>query len=433
MNGYSEHVTAKRSIYEHALEAGGFDAAIVAAGALVYPFADDLDYPFRANPYFSEWVPVQDRPASYLILRSGRQPELLLPAPGGFWDSPPSDPPGWVADALSFSYYAGHTELRSHLMALGRTVWIGEPEPILDSLHATEHNATAVTDFVDYHRAYKTEYEIACLREASHRAAIGHRAARTAFLEGGSELEIHLAFLAATRCADEELPYRSIVAVNENAATLHHTVRAKKVPENARSFLIDAGQACRGYASDVSRTHVAATESDSRFAGLIADLDKLQQQLVTGVNTAKGFPELHELAHEGVTELLVEHEIVSGGLEQAMASGVSRIFFPHGLGHLLGIQVHDLGGHMAAPDGTLAPPPENHPHLRFTRALERSMVFTIEPGIYFIPALITEFEQQSLLNHSVIEELGKYGGIRIEDNVLITATGTENLTRDAFF
>ena len=108
---------------------------------------------------------------------------------------------------------------------------------------------------------------------------------------------------------------------------------------------------------------------------------------------------------------------------------------PHGLGHLLGIQVHDAGGQLADASGTLAPPPAQHPTLRLTRTLEENVVVTVEPGLYFIPRFLKALREgphHALLNWPLVEAMTPYGGIRIEDNVRITADGVENFTRDAF-
>ena len=104
---------------------------------------------------------------------------------------------------------------------------------------------------------------------------------------------------------------------------------------------------------------------------------------------------------------------------------------PHGVGHLLGIQVHDVAGHQQSTRGDMLAPPAHSPMLRNTRQCAEGMVFTIEPGCYFIPLLL-EAERQSdrsgLYNWDLIDQLYYMGGIRIEDNVCVTADGVENLT-----
>ena len=94
--------------------------------------------------------------------------------------------------------------------------------------------------------------------------------------------------------------------------------------------------------------------------------------------------------------------------------------------------MHDVGGHLAGASGAKAPPPEQHPHLRNTRTIEPAHVFTIEPGLYFIEMLLQEFrdgEHAERFNWSLIDELAPLGGIRIEDNVVVTEDGHRNLTR----
>jgi Xaa-Pro dipeptidase len=118
-----------------------------------------------------------------------------------------------------------------------------------------------------------------------------------------------------------------------------------------------------------------------------------------------------------------------------VSSGISSAFFPHGLGHLLGLQVHDVGGLQAAPEGGEIPRPEGHPYLRTTRPLAENAVVTIEPGLYFIPSLLSALKNGSQgrhVNWSKVDEFRKFGGIRIEDNVVARPAGPENLTRDAF-
>lgn len=134
-------------------------------------------------------------------------------------------------------------------------------------------------------------------------------------------------------------------------------------------------------------------------------------------------------------QLLAEASIVSGDPDTLLATGVTAAFFPHGLGHLLGVQVHDVGGFMSDEAGNTIDPPSGHPFLRLTRTLEEDMVLTIEPGIYVIDMLLEKLRgtpAESHVNWDEVEWLRPYGGIRVEDNVRVTAEGCENLTREAF-
>ena len=121
--------------------------------------------------------------------------------------------------------------------------------------------------------------------------------------------------------------------------------------------------------------------------------------------------------------------------QDALDLGVTSAFFPHGIGHLLGLQVHDVGGVTGDLSGHERQRPEGHPYLRLTRMLEPGVVVTVEPGIYLIDSLLARAHADARRAHvdwSVVEELRPYGGVRIEDNVLATAAQPENMTREAF-
>jgi Xaa-Pro dipeptidase len=140
-------------------------------------------------------------------------------------------------------------------------------------------------------------------------------------------------------------------------------------------------------------------------------------------------------AHHVLAGILREHDFVRMSPEAAVASGVSSTFFPHGLGHMIGLQVHDVGGFQKADSGGTLPKPEGHPYLRFTRTLEPRMVVTIEPGLYFIDMLLAQLKstpEAKNINWDKVDKFRRYGGIRIEDDVACTDGAPENLTRDAF-
>jgi Xaa-Pro dipeptidase len=121
--------------------------------------------------------------------------------------------------------------------------------------------------------------------------------------------------------------------------------------------------------------------------------------------------------------------------EAIVDARITAAFFPHGLGHLLGLQTHDVGGFQAGPAGGTIPRPDGHPFLRATRVLEEGYVVTIEPGLYFIDALLGELkasDNNRFVDWAKVDNFRKFGGIRIEDNVVAKAAGPENLTRDAF-
>jgi Xaa-Pro dipeptidase len=291
-------------------------------------------------------------------------------------------------------------------------------------------NPKALTPRLDWARSYTDEYEVLCIEQATVRGARGHRAAREAFASGASELEIHQAFVQAVGCVEAELPYTTIVALNEKAATLHY--ERKRPVRDGKVLLLDAGAQVRRYACDITRT-TTASGVDPRFASLVRAMDALEQDLARAATPGRPYLDVHLDAHRGVARILADLRLVRASAEEALAKGYTHPFLPHGVGHHLGIQVHDVAGHQADPSGTPAPPPKEHPYLRNTRTIEPGHVFTIEPGIYFIPMLLRPFRsgpQSSAFDWEAIDTLVPLGGVRVEDNVVVTTAGPRNLTRE---
>jgi Xaa-Pro dipeptidase len=197
-------------------------------------------------------------------------------------------------------------------------------------------------------------------------------------------------------------------------------------------MLIDAGAECGGYASDITRTH---SLRNADFAALIRAMDDMQQTLCAGIRAGVDWRDVHLRAHQLTAILLRDADITSVSPEEAVATGVSSVFLPHGIGHLLGLQVHDVGGFMLAPEGGEIPRPPGHPFLRLTRVVQEGFVVTMEPGIYFNDQLLNAAKGDSRgarINWPRVEAFRRFGGIRVEDNLAVTANGCENLTRDGF-
>jgi Xaa-Pro dipeptidase len=153
------------------------------------------------------------------------------------------------------------------------------------------------------------------------------------------------------------------------------------------------------------------------------------------VRAGQSYPELHIHAHHVLAGVLREHGFIRMSAESAVESGVSSAFFPHGLGHPIGLQVHDVAGFQQNERGGSIARPDGHPYLRMTRVLEPGMVVTIEPGLYFIDMLLGELRDKpfsSDIDWARVDAFRQYGGIRIEDDVACTDDAPENLTRDAF-
>ena len=428
---YSEHLQTVARRTDRSLAAAGYDALVVHAGSPPTLFLDDQDYPYKANPHFKAWVPITDSPRSVLVYRPGARPKVLFHQPNDYWHQTATLPQESWTQAVDFVPLTDTAKASDAWASLGRVAFVGPRDAFADADDKAVNDPDLLAR-LHFDRAVKTPYELECMRRASRLGARGHLAALAAFRRGASEYEAHMRYLEACVQREEEMPYNNIVAYNEHAAVLHYQHLARSAPAVLRSFLIDAGAQYRGYASDITRTYAA---SGGRFAELIGAMNAAQLRLCDEIVAGCDYREVHLTAHRILGDVIHMAGITKIGGEEALETGVTGVFFPHGIGHLLGLQVHDVGGVMGDVDGALRERPEGHPYLRLTRMLEPGVVVTVDPGIYFIDSLLAAAYMSAKRAHidwSVVEELRPCGGIRIEDNVVATAGNPENMTRDAF-
>ena len=434
---YSAHLATLKQRADEALARGGFDHLVVPSGTLHYQVFDDRDYPYAVNPQFKAWLPLTRVPNSWLVYTPGQRPKVLFHQPFDYWHVVPDAPSGWWVEHFDIHIIRKPEDALALLpKPAARCAILGEAQSALGAAPNecyAPNNPDAVVNYLEYHRSYKTPHEIALMRETQRLGVRGHRAAEAAFREGKSEFGIHMAYCSAVGQDLGELPYNNIVALNEHNAVLHYTELGRVAPAQSRSFLIDAGASFHGYASDITRTH--AMDTNGEFQALINAVDAAQIGMCQGVRAGMDYKQLHVDAHLTLMGILKDFGVLTVSPEAALATGVSAAFFPHGLGHPIGLQVHDVAGFAETDRGGKIPRPTGHPYLRMTRVLEPGMVVTIEPGIYFIDMLLDEVKKNGhahSIDWSRVDAFRPYGGIRIEDEVLCTQGDAENLTRAAF-
>ena len=430
---YASHLATVTARHDHALETAGASHAIIFSGSPKIAFLDDHYYPFKANPHFVAWAPLTTLPYSYIVYTPGETPVLVYYQPRDYWHVVPDGPDGYWSNHFDIRIVHAIEDVPSHLPEQReKCIIIGEIDDDTHAFGVDRINPASAVNILHYARGTKTAYELATMRLASRRAVKGHLAAEAAFRDGLSEFDIHRAYCKAVSHTDPELPYGNIVALNSHGAVLHYTNLERTAPEFLNSFLIDAGAQVHGYASDITRTY---SFRNQRFQDLIDRMDIMQQQIVDRIEVGVDYRQLHVDTHKMLADVLVEAELADGDPDTLLETGVTAAFFPHGLGHLLGVQVHDVGGFMEDESGVVIDPPSGHPFLRLTRVLEEDMVLTVEPGLYVIDMLLEDLRgtpAQSHVNWSTVDWLRPYGGIRIEDNVRVMVNDRENLTRDAF-
>jgi Xaa-Pro dipeptidase len=429
---YAEHLRELTKSYAEVLAHTGYDAVVIHSGTPKSRTEfDDQSWPLRVTPHFQHWLPLTAADSA-LVIAPGKKPKLLWFIDDSFWErAAPLELDFWQS---GFEIVQLHDKdaFRAELPS-GRSAFIGEDRQRAADWGFDAANVTPkeLVERLDQLRTHKTRYEVSCLEEANRRAALGHDALAAAFRSGdASELELHLLFLRATGQDDPETPYKNIVAIGANAATLHHISYRKTVERGpgSQSMLVDAGATYLGYCSDVTRTHVKGTQAGaSAFAALVASVERFQQQLCADVRVGDKYEQLHDRAHQHVAAALRDAGVIKASAEEAVSKGITRSFFPHGLGHSLGLQCHDVGCAL------IKPRPDN-PFLRNTTTISVGQCFTIEPGIYFIDSLLAKLRQgehAASIDWALTDELAKLGGVRIEDDLVVTegASTTANLTR----
>lgn len=422
---YPEHVATLQKGYEAALAAHGFDAVVLCSGAATMKNRfDDQAWPLSPTPAFAHWCPLPE-PDAYVVVRPGKQPQLVRTVVDDYWEVP--------AQAESDHFWSAF-ELVEVKPGLSGDALPGGKVAVITRDPGTSPpgtvNPPALIAALDLLRTKKSAYEIECLVEASRRAAIGHKHVARVFQSGTpSELELHLAYLQASEQDDAAAPYKGIVALGAHAAILHYVAYQREKVAGDTSFLIDAGAKVLGYGSDITRTHVRGTGTGARrFQNLLAHVDAVQQDIVRRIRPGMSYEDLHDDAHHKLAVALRELGVGRGSPAELVERGITRALFPHGLGHSLGITVHDAGMKPR-------PPRPDNKFLRNTSVIEAGQVFTIEPGLYVIDGLLGPLQaddRRDLLDWSAIADLREFGGIRVEDNILVEASGIRNLTREAF-
>jgi Xaa-Pro dipeptidase len=429
---YRDHIAWLQREYARALAECGFDGVVIHSGApKPRSIFDDQFWPLRPVPHFHHWLPLETA-RSALLVEAGRKPELFWFNVVDFWEAPRNSESDHFWASFDVTEVKDPAAIKELLPKGRKLAFVGEEKGdcVLLCLPEPAFNPPELLKKLDELRVKKTPYERLCIREANRRAALGHDAVIGSFKSGDwSELELHLRFLQATGQDDAETPYKNIVALGRHAATLHH-VGYSRDRSQAQSLLLDAGAKFLGYDSDITRTAVKGrTAAASAFAHLATGLEKIQQELCRSAALGLPYEQLHNKSHELLAPLLREVGIVPAGKvgdAELVESGVTRKFLPHGLGHSLGLQTHDVGCRSTQPES-------RNPWLRNTTKISPGQVFTIEPGVYFIEHLLEELRSSTAgrcVDWKLVDQLVPFGGVRVEDDLFVLDRNVENVTRE---
>ena len=254
-------------------------------------------------------------------------------------------------------------------------------------------------------RVIKTDAEIIALKEACRITSDTHSAIMGYTKAGMTEREIHGYFIyqIMKRGAARE-GYGTIVASGPNACTLHYVFNDQKL-ENGHLLLLDAGGEFNYFTSDITRTYPVSGKFTPAQAEVYQGVLDIQKRIIAGVKPGIFFKDMHEQATDELTDLMLRMGLLKGRKEDIIKANEQKKYYPHGVGHFLGMDVHDSGLYFDK---------KGEP-----RKIEAGMTFTVEPGLY-IPA------------HDTVAQAAYRGiGVRIEDNILVTTNGHEVMTRNA--
>jgi len=297
----------------------------------------------------------------------------------------------------------------------------------------------ADTDFsilkqaIEETRVVKDEYEIELLRMANDITAKGHIAVLQNAKSATNERELEATFIGtciANGCREQS--YHPIVASGTSSATLHYQKNDDGLidPETGRkklNVLLDAGGEYRTYCADVTRTFPLSGKFSAESRAIYDIVMEMQDGSLAMIKEGILWEDIHSHAHRIAINGLLNLGILRGKADELFEKRVSVAFFPHGLGHFLGMDTHDTGGKANYEDEDTM-----FRYLRVRGRLPAGSVITVEPGVYFCRFIIERYlqspELSKYIDTNVLEKYWEVGGVRIEDNIHVTRDGYENLT-----
>ena len=416
----AEQLERRRRALEELWDLDDGVVLIGAGGPVPVPGRGDRTYPFRSH---SEYLYLTDRER-----------------PGGFLAFDPQS--GWTDFVTPVTRDerlwegAGDDEVEGRPTSelgewldsrRGRPIaLLGEPSHDVERDHELEAELRRGLNRV---RRVKDELELARMRFAEAATSAGFAAVQPLLQPGATERQVQIELEAEFfRNGADSLAFDTIVGGGPNSAVLHFPPTSRPFG-NGELILIDAGAEYRGYASDITRTYPASGAFTPEQAEIHSIVRRAGLAARAECRAGTEWRDVHRAASLLIAEGLVAFGLLRGDAESLVDRGAPSVFFPHGIGHMVGLGVRDAGevlpGRTQTGDG---------PKLRTDLPLEPGHVFTVEPGIYLVPALIDDAEvrerQRAAVEWERAEAMLGFGGIRIEDNVVITDGDPIVLTAD---
>lgn len=430
-NGVSPHYLSVRRALERRLS----DGLILIKGGTPVVRNFDVEYPFRQKSDFL-YLTGFEKPGAWLLIDPKRQRHTLF--------VPQADEHHrvWIGELPSleesrkrygFSEVRHHEDLEKVLKQAQsghRKIYAeAETRRALKGSFKIPIFPSELRDALDELRAVKTTGELSLLKKANDISGQAHVQVMRKARPGQYEYQIQSIFESECLSAGlNSLGYPSIVAGGTNSAVLHYDKNSAKI-QDGQLVLIDAGAECGGYAADITRTFPVNGKFTKRQRDIYSIVLETQKRSIENSRVGAVSAELHVASMRMIAEGLKSLGILKGEVDGLVESGAVRVFYPHGLTHMLGLDVHDVTGGKKRRMAN----PTNVP-VRFVAKLEPGFVITMEPGIYFIRFLLESpkirAKYRAQINFKKAEGFLDFGGIRIEDDIVIEPHGPPlNLTQ----
>lgn len=399
--------------------------------------------PFRQCSTFL-WATGCATPGAALLLDDDGD-TLFLPEPppgDGLWHGPQPTPTE-QARALGFSRVRPRSELAQavgahatvHSLAVTDATTNAELTTLTARPHATHgpFGSEPLVDAIIALRMQLDSHELAEMRSAAAVTTAAHRAAMAVTRSGTDEARVGAIFDGVIAARGMVPAYDSIVTVR--GEVLHNHSR-HNVLEDGQLLLLDGGaEAPSGYATDVTRTWPVSGRFTARQSAVYDAVLEAQGASIALCQPGTRYRDVHLETCRVLTRFLVDEGLLRGSVDSLVERGAHALFFPHGVGHLIGLDVHDLelyGDRAGYAPGRSRSEQFGLAYLRLDRDLAPGHVVTVEPGFYVVPEILQDTALTEPLADAVNLELARswvgFGGIRIEDDVLITDHGPDVLT-----
>lgn len=394
----------------------GDGVLLIGAGApLPIPGGHDQQHSYRPHPEYY-WLTGSTRERGVIAFdaKEGQWTHFVLPVSAAerLWEGTPQLPVGQPLDELE----AWLKRRQGRPLAM-----LGCPLEGLNAEAFLTHTAQAQ---LDYARRPKDTAELALIKRACAATAAGFAKVAQLITPGMTERALQIELEAEMfRHGADSMGYGTIVNAGARAAILHgHPGPTRLQPDEL--VLIDAGGCVEGYTADVTRTFATGERLPSRHQAIydivLAALERATQEAQAGTE----WHDVHRCAARTITQGLIDLGLLRGQADELSERGVTALFFPHGIGHMVGLGVRDVGGQaQGRPAGRSC----CGARVRVDLPLEPGFVMTVEPGLYFVDALLDDPAQRERFRDEVCwDKLAAWrgiGGVRLEDDILILPQG----------